>query len=116
MNHQPRDALRIAMIVRHQVEALARRYRGDLHTHVYSTANALDRFKRLSACLTKAHRHHWLGAEHHLIACLQQSLRELTSTTSELGRAMDVSTPQVPTLRQVYEELEQIQQEFGGWS
>ena len=105
--------IRIAGAIRKQLMLLRQHRYRQMQRHIYVVAQALAHLEetrhRLDTCLNRG----WHAAADKLVAKVKVVLRDLPYAISELERATNASQLTLPSLRHIYEELRQTQQEFG---
>ena len=108
-----RKLTRIAGVIRTQLILLRQHHHHEVQRHIYVVAQALDHLQGirhgLGTCLYRG----WHAAAGKLVPKVNVVLRDLPFAITELERATKAGQLQMPSLRHIYEDLRQCQQEFG---
>ena len=80
---------------------------------IHNVNSNMEQLEMIRRGLCKTVRLKWNGATAKLTSNAQRILRDLPYSITEAERVIETSRIDVPTLRQVYEELNQSREEFG---
>jgi len=108
-----RQLLRAAQAIRDQLATLHQRRFALTAEATATLMTALENVQTARRRLTLCCRHGWLAAAARLYGQLDMTLRNLPYHLSQLERTVQTSRLQLPSLRQVVAELDQLQRECG---
>ena len=107
--------VQIAEAIREQLQRLRIHRYGKLHEHMQILTDYLVRLqnnqRKLNICGTRA----WNAAATRIAKNIDVTLCDLPHLTQKIEQAIGTTKTQIPSLRDVYEELIQAGEEFGGF-
>ena len=108
-----RQLIRIAERIRDCLTVLRNSHCISAQQLIQNVSSDMERLEIIRCGLCKTVRFNWSGATAKLTSNAQRVLRDMPYSIAEADRAIETSRIDVPTLRQVYEELNQSREEFG---
>ena len=104
---------KIAEMIRDQLKLLKQHRYREVQQMITKVSNHQTQLELIRQGLTRSLSKHWNTATRKLSANVIQIVHDLPYAIAELERAVRNCDLKLPTLRQVYEDLQQVQAEFG---
>ena len=105
--------VRIAGIIRDQLKLLQKHRYYEIQRLINAINSYHEQLEMIQLGLGKSISKQWDAATVKLIANAQRITRDVPFAINELEHAVKNSQPKIPAPRQLYEELQQVQEEFG---
>ena len=111
-----RHKLRPLQLLRQQLQHLHDRRMKQRAHHIDRVSDAVQRFGRLARQMTRAHEFNWHAAAARRLEQVLYTCDQLRLDLGNLPRFTDtVRSPFLPTLRELWDDLDQLEEEFAGW-
>jgi len=108
-----RQLIKIAESIRGRLGVLKNQRYSDVQRLTQNVSSNLQQLQTIRQGLGKCIRSNWEGATAKLMSRLQRILHDLPYSIDETQRKIEASQIKMPSLRQLYEALRQVQEEFG---
>ena len=108
-----RQLIKIAESIRGYLGVLKKQRYSDVCRLTQNVSSNLEQLQTIRQGLGKCIPLNWDGATAKLMSRLQRILHDLPYSIDETARKIESSQIKMPLLRQLYEDLRQVQEEFG---
>lgn len=108
-----KQLIKIAETIRDQLKLLGNHRYGEVQRLIYTVSNHQGQLEMIRKALDKSIYKNWEAATRKLTHNAQRIIHDLPYAISELEHAIKNSQTKTPALRELYEELRQVQVEFG---
>ena len=108
-----KQLVRIAETIRNQLRLVSINHYCEIQRLIYTVVSHQGQLEMIRKGLDKSVGRNWTSATKKLIANTDRIVRDIPYAVNELERATKNSHTQMPTPRQTYEDLKQVQEEFG---
>ena len=108
-----RQLVKIAEKIRGRLNVSKTQRYSDVQRLTHNVSSNLEQLQMIQQRLGKCIHSNWDGAIAKLTAKLQRILHDLPYSINEAERKIEASQIKMPSLRQLYEALRQVQEEFG---
>lgn len=105
--------LKLADAIRQQLQTYHIQQYSDLRSLIYNVSFPQGHLEIIRQALEKCSYKNWWAAAKKLTQKAQKSLRDLPSAISKLEFAMEALDTPLPATREIYADLQQVQDEFG---
>ncbi len=108
-----KQLFKIADLILTRLKLLKNNRHDEIQKQMYKVNLNLENLQTIRDGINKCKCFEWNRAAEKLAAKSQRILQDVPFTISELERTIKTSQAKLPSLRQIYEEIKQVQEEFG---
>ena len=113
MENLTKQSIKITQTIQEQLHSLQDHHFREVQRLIYVVCTNLEQLQTGRKCLEQCACRNWHGAATKLTSQMENKLRDLPYSVVQAMHMISNVRNQLPSLRQIFEELEQVQSEFG---